>query len=84
MVRILGCQCRVPGVNPWSRKKILCAAAKTQCSQVNKMKNKQSKKVGDGLGIWGYQMKTILYRMDKQQEPTVLHRELHSISWDKP
>ena len=25
----------------------------------------------EGLGIWDYQMKTIIYRMDKQQGPTI-------------
>ena len=38
----------------------------------------------DGLGIGGWQMKTIIFRMDKQQDPTVQHRELNPISWDKP
>ena len=37
----------------------------------------------DGLGVWDEQMQTIIYRMDKQQGPTVWHRELHSISYDK-
>ena len=27
--------------------------------------------VGGGLGVWDEQMKTIIYRMDKQQGPTV-------------
>ena len=38
----------------------------------------------DGAGVWGQQMQTIIYRMDKQQGPTVAHRELYSISCDKP
>ena len=38
----------------------------------------------DGLGVWGWQMQTITFRMDKQQGPTVQHRELYPISWDKP
>ena len=25
----------------------------------------------DGVGVWGYQMQTIIYGMDKQQGPTV-------------
>ena len=29
-------------------------------------------------------MQTIIYRMDKQQGPTVEHRELYLISCDKP
>ena len=35
----------------------------------------------DKLGVWDQQMQTIIYRMDKQQGPTVQHRELYSISW---
>ena len=38
----------------------------------------------DGVGVWGLQMQTIIYIMDKQQGPTVQHRELYSISCDKP
>ena len=38
----------------------------------------------EGLGVWGQQMQTIVYRMDKQPGPTVQHRELRSISYDKP
>ena len=41
--------------------------------------------VGEGcIGIWGQQMHTSIYRMEKQQGPTVEHRELYSISCDKP
>ena len=38
----------------------------------------------EGLGVQDQQMQTIIYRMDKQQGPTVQHRELYSISCDKP
>ena len=38
----------------------------------------------DKLGVWDQQMQTVIYRMDKQQGPTVQHRELYSISYDKP
>ena len=38
----------------------------------------------DGLGVWDQQMQTVIYRMDKQQGPTVQHRELYSIPYDKP
>ena len=38
----------------------------------------------DGVGVCGQQMQTIIYSMDKQQGPTVEHRELYSISCDKP
>ena len=37
-----------------------------------------------GLGVWDQQMQTSIYRMDKQQGPTVQHRELYSKSCDKP
>ena len=40
--------------------------------------------VRDGLGDWGQQMPTIIYKTDKPQGPTVQHRELYSISRDKP
>ena len=33
--------------------------------------------------MWGEQMQTITYRMDKQG-PSIKHRELHSICYDKP
>ena len=36
----------------------------------------------EGLGVWDQQMQTIIYRMDKQQCPTVQHRELYSISYN--
>ena len=39
---------------------------------------------GDGMGVWDQQMQAIIYRMEKQQGPTVQHRELYSISCDKP
>ena len=38
----------------------------------------------DGLGAWDQQMQTIIQRMDKQQGPTVQHRELCLIPCDKP
>ena len=38
----------------------------------------------NGLGVWDQQMQTSIYRMDKQQGPTVEHREPYSISCDKP
>ena len=36
-----------------------------------------------GLGVWGEQMQTITYMMDKQG-PNIEHRELRSICYDKP
>ena len=38
----------------------------------------------EGGGVWGQQMQAIIYRLDKQQGPTVQHRELDSIPCDKP
>ena len=32
----------------------------------------------NAAGLWGQQIQTIIYRMDKQQGPTVLHREMYS------
>ena len=29
-------------------------------------------------------MQTITFRVDKQQDPTVEHRELYPVSWDRP
>ena len=37
-----------------------------------------------GLGVWDKQTQTIICRMDKQQGPTVQHRELYSISYNTP
>ena len=34
----------------------------------------------DGAGVWGWQMQTATFRMDKQQGPNVQHRKLYSIS----
>ena len=44
---------------------------------------KEGGKGREGLGIWDQQMQTSIYGMDKQQDPTVWYRELHSISCDK-
>jgi len=38
----------------------------------------------DGLGIWGYQMQTIMCIMDRQQGPTVQYSEIYLIFLDKP
>ena len=37
----------------------------------------------DVVGGWGQQLLAIIYKMDKQQGPTVQHGELYSISYDK-
>ena len=39
---------------------------------------------GSGSGVWGWQMQTIICRMDTQQGPTVQQGELYSTSYDKP
>ena len=36
------------------------------------------------LGVQDQQMQTIIYRMDKQQGPTLQYREQYSIPCDKP
>ena len=40
----------------------------------------------EGLGVWGQQMQTITFTIDKQRGPTVYaaHRELYPIFWDRP
>ena len=35
------------------------------------------------LGVWGRQKQTIMLRMDMQWGPTVQHRELYTVSWDR-
>ena len=35
----------------------------------------------DGLGVWGQQMQTITFGVDKQS-PTVQHRELYPVTCD--
>lgn len=36
------------------------------------------------VGVWDEQMQSIMYRMDRQQGPTVEHTELYSIPYSKP
>ena len=43
----------------------------------------QAVQAGNGLGVWDSQMRTIIYRMDKKLDPTVYHRELCSVSYDR-
>ena len=38
----------------------------------------------DGGGVWGQQVQTVTFRMEKQQGPAVQHRELEPISWERP
>ena len=38
----------------------------------------------DKLGVWDQQIHNTAYKIDKQQGPTVQHRELYSISGNKP
>ena len=37
----------------------------------------------DKLGGWDYQIQTTIYKIDKLQGPTIKHRELCSISYNK-
>ena len=37
----------------------------------------------EGLEVWNYQLQTRIYIRD-QQGPTIYHRELYSMSYDKP
>ena len=41
-------------------------------------------RVRDKLEVWDQQIQTTIYKIDKQKGPTVQHRELYSISYDKP
>ena len=43
-----------------------------------------TKRKGEVLqwGVWGWQIQTITFRMDKQRGPTVQQRERKAISWD--
>ena len=38
---------------------------------------------GNKLGVWDQQIQTTIYKINKQQGPTVQHRELYSISCNK-
>ena len=56
-------------------------------SQIQRTDLQLSKGVRQGTDawrVWDQQMQTIIYRMDKQQGPTVQHRELYSMSYNKP
>ena len=35
---------------------------------------------GDKLGVWDQQIHTTVYKIDKEQGPTVEHRQLYSVS----
>ena len=37
----------------------------------------------DGPGVWGWLMQAITFRMAEQRGPTVQHRELYLVSWNK-
>ena len=38
----------------------------------------------DKLGVWDQQIQTTICKINKQQGPTVQHKELYSISCNKP
>ena len=38
----------------------------------------------DKLELWDQQIQSTIYKIDKQQDPTVQHMELYSISCNKP
>ena len=38
----------------------------------------------DKLGVWDQEIQTIIYKINKQQGPTLQHRALYSISCNKP
>ena len=37
----------------------------------------------DGWGVWGWQVQIITFRMDKQGDPAVQHKELYPITYDR-
>ena len=39
-----------------------------------------TRKEGDKLGVWDQDINAIMYKIDKQQGPTVQHMELYSVS----
>ena len=39
---------------------------------------------GAGVGDWGQELQAFIYRKEQQQSPTVQHRGLCSVSYDKP
>ena len=80
-------ECFLPLSFPWKRKKI---------TEEKKIKEKKKNMIiekrlvivkgwkRDALRVWNQQMQTTIHKMDKQQGPTVQHRELYSIPCDKP
>ena len=38
----------------------------------------------DKTGVWDQQIQTTVYKIDRQQGPTIYHRELQSVSHKKP
>ena len=42
---------------------------------------KEGVEEGNGVGVWDQHMQTIIYKMDKQEGPTVQQREQYSISY---
>ena len=60
----------------------------TQILNVTVLENKHGYQTEKGLekdklGVWNQQIQTTVYKIDKQQSPTVQHRELCLISYSK-
>ena len=53
-------------------------------SQTKKNLRLPKGKVGDKLGVWKQQIQTTIYKIYKYQGPTVEHRKLYLISYNKP
>ena len=47
------------------------------------MVTKEERGLGDKLGVWDQQIQTTVYNIEKQQDPTVQHRELYTVSCNK-
>ena len=56
---------------------------KTQRHRKQAYSYQRGKTGRDRLGVWNEQIQTIIYRIGNQQDPTVQHRKLYSISYNK-
>ena len=70
------------GIKHYANKHICETEADSQTQRTDSCAKVRGR--GHGSGVWSLQMQTIIYRMDKQQSLTIQHRELYSLSSDKP
>ena len=55
---------------------------KTEMDSQTQKKTYGSPREKAGEGVWDQQIHTTIYKTDKQQGPTVWHRELYSVSFN--